>query len=551
MYYDSPLIHTVRIGDGRLRGGRSYTYVVAGDTRRFTFTMPADSRADDSSYPFLMGLTADLGQTTASELNVELMRRMLVDELPAAGGRAAGERAAGEQRRLQGGGERGGERGGGRGGDEHDGGDVQRRLEQQFGGDAPQHGGGRQGGGPVVLVAGDLSYADGWGYRWDSYGRMMEALSAQFPVMTTGGNHEVGTAEAWVSYNARYPMPHTASRSPSNLWWSRDMGPVHLISLCSYAATKPGSLQHRWLLRDLASVDRSRTPWLIVMLHVPWYHSSKAHGDESAKMRNDMEDHLYAAGVDLVVAGHIHAYERTSPIYRGLVNPCGPVHLMLGDGGNREGAALPWSEPAPAWSAFREGSFGIGSLRIVNATHASLRWIRTSCEAASAFNRIDLDGATCQSQADGPWIFGEDKPDRPNEESKQQSGSKQRQDDVWIVRSADRSAKRDECTPLEARVSDVAEYAASHEPAAGAGAVTLAADAPEAEHDALRVENAASRSTPESIELRVDRPLTKLALALAFLLGVLAVSAWRSTRYRGAQAEELPPIDEESEYRSL
>jgi len=131
-----------------------------------------------------------------------------------------------------------------------------------------------QGSGSLVLLAGDLSYADGFYSRWDSYARLMQPLAATVPVMSCGGNHEVGTAEAWVSYNTRYPMPYRSSGSPSNLWWSRAVGPLHLISLSSYAATEAGSLQHAWLVRDLAAVDRAATPWLVVMMHAPWYNSN-------------------------------------------------------------------------------------------------------------------------------------------------------------------------------------------------------------------------------------------------------------------------------------
>ena len=37
------------------------------------------------------------------------------------------------------------------------------------------------------------------------------------------------------------------------------------------------ALQYTWLEEDLATVDRSRTPWLIVLLHAPWYNSYNAH----------------------------------------------------------------------------------------------------------------------------------------------------------------------------------------------------------------------------------------------------------------------------------
>lgn len=62
-------------------------------------------------------------------------------------------------------------------------------------------------------------------------------------------------------------------------------------------------------------------------------------------------------------------------------DPCGPVHLSIGCGGNREGAAFDYRQPSPDWSAFRESSFGIGTLKVVNATHARLHWHRTACES--------------------------------------------------------------------------------------------------------------------------------------------------------------------------
>ena len=50
------------------------------------------------------------------------------------------------------------------------------------------------------------------------------------------------------------------------------------------------------------------------------------------RVRRDVESLLYAAQADLVLTGHVHAYERTHPIFDSKVDPCGPVHLLLGDG---------------------------------------------------------------------------------------------------------------------------------------------------------------------------------------------------------------------------
>lgn len=92
-------------------------------------------------------------------------------------------------------------------------------------------------------------------------------------------------------------------------------------------------------------------------------------------MRQAMEKLLYDAGVDMVFAGHVHAYERCVRSYNMQPDAAGPYYITIGDGGNREGLATSWINPQPVWSAFRQASYGHGELEIVNATHA----VRGSC----------------------------------------------------------------------------------------------------------------------------------------------------------------------------
>ena len=66
----------------------------------------------------------------------------------------------------------------------------------------------------------------------------------------------------------------------------------------------------------------------------------------------------------MVFCGHVHAYERSHPVYQGEVTGCAPTYINIGDGGNREGLAGTYINPQPAWSAFREPSFGHGHLEV-------------------------------------------------------------------------------------------------------------------------------------------------------------------------------------------
>ncbi|XP_028760293.1 purple acid phosphatase 18 [Neltuma alba] len=232
----------------------------------------------------------------------------------------------------------------------------------------------------VHLLPGDLSYADYMQHLWDKFGKLVEPLASARPWMVTQGNHEKESIpllkDGFESYNARWKMPFEESGSSSNLYYSFEVASAHIVMLGSYADYDKYSEQYRWLKMDLSKVDRKRTPWLIVLFHVPWYNSNTAHRGEGNDMMAVMEPLLYAANVDLVLAGHVHAYERSKRVNNGRSDPCGAVHITIGDGGNREGLASKYINPQPEWSEFREASFGHGELKIVNSTHAFWSWHR-------------------------------------------------------------------------------------------------------------------------------------------------------------------------------
>ncbi|KAF0889504.1 hypothetical protein E2562_024559 [Oryza meyeriana var. granulata] len=249
----------------------------------------------------------------------------------------------------------------------------------------------------MLLLPGDLSYADFYQPRWDTYGRLVEPLASARPWMVTEGNHEVERIpllhpQPFTAYNARWRMPHDAGASPSgsNLYYSFDVagGAVHVIMLGSYTGYAAGTAQHRWLQADLAGINRGKTAFVVALVHAPWYNSNTAHRGEGDAMRAAMEELLYGTRVDAVFAGHVHAYERFARVYGSREDPCGPVHVTVGDGGNREGLAKRYVDPQPATSAFREASFGHGRLEVVNATHARWTWHRNDDDEAVVADQV-------------------------------------------------------------------------------------------------------------------------------------------------------------------
>ncbi|KAL6526667.1 Purple acid phosphatase 15 [Orobanche gracilis] len=251
--------------------------------------------------------------------------------------------------------------------------------------------------------------------RWDYWGRFMQPVISKIPVMMVQGNHEIeeqAENRTFASYTSRFAFPYKESGSSSPFYYSFDAGGIHFVVLGGYVAYNRSDDQYKWLQKDLAKVDREVTPWLVATWHPPWYTTYTAHYREAECMKVAMEDLLYEYGVDIVFNGHVHAYERSNRVYNYTLDPCGPVYIAIGDGGNREKMAIthaddpgncpePSSTPdqfmggfcaynftwgsadgnfcwdrQPEYSAYRESSFGHGILEVKNETHALWTWHR-------------------------------------------------------------------------------------------------------------------------------------------------------------------------------
>lgn len=82
---------------------------------------------------------------------------------------------------------------------------------------------------------------------------------------------------------------------PGNSFFSFSAGLVHVIYLNPYTPTDPSSRQYQWLSQDLSALDRSLTPWVLVLTHCPLYSSNAVHYAEvqTIRMRAHMEPLFY------------------------------------------------------------------------------------------------------------------------------------------------------------------------------------------------------------------------------------------------------------------
>ena len=253
----------------------------------------------------------------------------------------------------------------------------------------------------IAVIVGDMSYADGGAERWDSWGRMMEPLASRLPIMVLPGNHEIEmdnvTHEVFNHYRHRFVMPGTMpeiSAPATDLdryheygmtmrydggssYYSFEVGPIHIICLNSYASSYPDDMQETFLKSDLMSVDRTVTPFIVVMMHAPWYNTNEGHQNEIATklMRQWAEPLMVEHDVSIAFAGHVHAYERMAGMdVDGTPKSKGPMYVTIGDGGNHELIYDKWL-PTPAYSLYKDSRFyGHGHLTAFNTTHFKWDW---------------------------------------------------------------------------------------------------------------------------------------------------------------------------------
>ncbi len=139
-------------------------------------------------------------------------------------------------------------------------------------------------------------------------------------------------------------------------YYAFDLGSWRLYSLnsnCAQVACGAGSAQETWLRQDLAGNPRACQ---IAYWHHPLFNSGNA--GSAGAMRQIWAD-LHAAGVDVVLTGHDHHYERFSPQNAmGVSDLRGPREFIVGTGGASH-ASVPTSGPAAHSEIRNYDTFGV------------------------------------------------------------------------------------------------------------------------------------------------------------------------------------------------
>ena len=230
----------------------------------------------------------------------------------------------------------------------------------------------------LIFHIGDLAYAgtgQKWEFEflWDVFGRQLEPLSSKIPYVTGVGNHE--KYYDYGAYRNRYDKPQNGDKT---FYFSYDVGHFHFVSASSEHPFQIGSEQWNWINQDMNDAYQ-RGQKIIFAAHRPMY-SSEIRAHTMKELQANIEPLLRTYNVVLYFSGHMHCYERTSPItnlntykkvdenqrvfHTGGDLKNATMHLTVGTGG----AWVYQDFNDNDWSILHRENFGFGVLTMLNKT---------------------------------------------------------------------------------------------------------------------------------------------------------------------------------------
>ncbi|MDX2020038.1 MAG: metallophosphoesterase [Deltaproteobacteria bacterium] len=193
----------------------------------------------------------------------------------------------------------------------------------------------------VWLMLGDNAYNTGTDLEFqaavfETYADLIARLS----LWPTRGNHDQSQSPGHAAYFDVFTLPTDGEAggvpSGTEAFYAFDHGPVHFVCLDSYATDRSANgAMARWLVQDLQA---SHATWKVAFFHHPPYtrgtHDSD-HERTMIEMRTNIVPLLEAGGVDLVLSGHSHNYERSN-LLAGFYGASGTYSdaYQLATGGN-------------------------------------------------------------------------------------------------------------------------------------------------------------------------------------------------------------------------
>ena len=193
------------------------------------------------------------------------------------------------------------------------------------------------------LMLGDNAYNNGTDSEYQAaVFDMYPELLRQSVLWATLGNHDGSSADSATQtgpYYDIFTLPTLGEAgglaSGTEAYYSFDYANIHFICLESHETNRaPSGAMMTWLQQDVAATTQR---WVIAFWHHPPYTKGSHNSDAEAQlieMRQNALPILEDAGVDLVLTGHSHSYERSFLLNGHYGTSATLTPAMIVDGGD-------------------------------------------------------------------------------------------------------------------------------------------------------------------------------------------------------------------------
>ncbi len=193
----------------------------------------------------------------------------------------------------------------------------------------------------LYLHVGDMAYPSGTDAEFQkNFFDVYQSTLRNTVCWASMGNHEGKTSKGLLGsgpYYDAYVCPKQGEAgglpSASEAFYAFDYANVHCICLDSHDLDRaPSGVMAQWLRADL---EKAKSDWIIAYWHHPPYTKGSHDSDKEeqlVEMRELIMPILEAGGVDLVLTGHSHIYERSMLIDGAYQTPTTADGVVLDDG---------------------------------------------------------------------------------------------------------------------------------------------------------------------------------------------------------------------------
>ena len=174
-----------------------------------------------------------------------------------------------------------------------------------------------------LLALGDYSYQS-TGTCWLN---LIDSSNLKSRTRITIGNHEDDSNEGFSQYMSFFGLSKT--------YYAFTYGNVRVIVMDSdHSSYSSGSSQYNFVISELQNAaQNTNIKWIIVYIHKQMYTSPNTcsssscsnTGSDATNLRNIYHAKFDQYGVDVVLNGHVHDYQRTYPIKYDSGSPSSPI----------------------------------------------------------------------------------------------------------------------------------------------------------------------------------------------------------------------------------